>query len=892
MMVNNRVIVAKLTFRYITFEGTQMPITVFSADDGANGTELWVTDGTAAGTSLLKDINSSGGASSQPVGFTALGNGKVLFRANDGSDGSEVWVTDGTPGGTFMLKDINPSQSGSASSDPLDITALGNGLAVFSAINGANGSELWVTDGTQANTVLLKDINPGGTGSTPAGITALGNGTALFQANNGTGGSELWVTDGTAANTSLVADIDAGAAGSSPFWFTNLGNGKVVFQADDGVHGTELWVTDGTAAHTALVLDVNPTTSGSPLNIPQGSNPLNFVSLGNGTAIFQANDAAHGRELWTTDGTAAHTSLLMDITPGLGGSDVSNMTSLGNGKAVFQVNDGVHGSELWVTDGTGAHTSLLKDINPGAASSSPFNIVSLGNGNALFTASNGTNGFELWITDGSAGNTVMVKDILPGAGSSSPFGFTPVGGGKALFEANDGIHGTELWLTDGTEAGTTLVKDINPLSSSYPGNFIPIIPVDTTPPSAPLVSSVSDNVGSIQGTLSDGASTDDDTLTLSGTAEAGATITVLNGSTSVGSTVVDADGHWAATTSALPHGHVSLTTTATDAAGNISAASAALSFEVTEPLCYLKGTRILTPTGQTPIEDLSIGDMVMTRWKGIQPIKWIGRQSYSAEFVNNNPSKTPVRISAHALGHQLPADTLAVSPGHSMLIGDTLVLARLLINEITITQGEAAGDIDYFQIELESHDCVVAEGAWSETYADCEGQRAQFHNAAEFDQLYPDHRPAEELTLCAPRPERGPVLDAALRPIAAQASAGLEPGPLHGSIDLVALWKIEGWAQDQDHQELPVLLEVLAGAEVIGTVLACDYRCDLEEAGLGRGQCSFVFRSPIKLLPDVIETLHVRRASDHAEVWMSETCSGRIEEVNGVRGDKALRLVA
>jgi hypothetical protein len=64
---------------------------------------------------------------------------------------------------------------------------------------------------------------------------------------------------------------------------------------------------------------------------------------------------------------------------------------------------------------------------------------------------------------------------------------------------------------------------------------------------------------------------------------------------------------------------------------------------------------------------------------------------------------------------------------------------------VTITQDETPGTIHYFQIELEAHDCVIAEGSWSETYADCVGQRSHFHNAAEFEERYPDYRPPEEL---------------------------------------------------------------------------------------------------------------------------------------------------
>ena len=77
-------------------------------------------DGTAAGTSLLKDINGGGGSS--PAYITSLGNGSALFRAYDGTNGSELWITDGTAAGTSLLKDI---RTGSGSSYVSNITSLG-----------------------------------------------------------------------------------------------------------------------------------------------------------------------------------------------------------------------------------------------------------------------------------------------------------------------------------------------------------------------------------------------------------------------------------------------------------------------------------------------------------------------------------------------------------------------------------------------------------------------------------------------------------------------------------------------------------------------------------------------------------------------------------------------
>ena len=257
---------------------------------------------------MVADID-SGYASSNPYGFTALGDGRVLFSANDGTHGSELWITDGTAAGTTLVADIY-STTKTYSSNPFEITPFGNGRFLFTADDGTHGRELWLTDGTAAGTALVADVIPGFDGSTPFGITDLGNGKALFAATDGSHGRELRATDGTAAGTTLIADINPGPASSYPGrQLTSLGNGKALFTANDGTHGNELWVTDGTAAGTVLLADINPGA--------YGSLPLEIHTLDNGISVFVANDGTHGWELWGTDGTAGGTALVADINPGL-----------------------------------------------------------------------------------------------------------------------------------------------------------------------------------------------------------------------------------------------------------------------------------------------------------------------------------------------------------------------------------------------------------------------------------------------------------------------------------------------------------------------------------------------------------------------------------------------
>ncbi len=305
------------------------------------------------------------------------------------------------------------------------------------------------------------------------------------------------------------------------------------------------------------------------------------------------------------------------------------------------------------------------------------------------------------------------------------------------------------------------------------------------------------------------------------------------------------------------------------------------------PLCFLRGTRILTPTGEVRVEDLQIGDAVITRFGGIQPVKWIGRHSPGVNDVAN----MPVCIRAGALSPLMPARDLYLSPGHSVLVDGALLIARLLINGVTVTQDWRPPRIDYFHMELASHDCVIAEGAWAETYADAQVSRAAFDNAAEYELLYPEGGPApDEFALCAPRPERGAKLSAALCPVLARVA--LTPGPLLGSIDRVeGAWRVHGWAHDPAHPRLPVLLEVALDGRVIGSVAGCEERADLAQAGLARGRCAFTFTSPVRLRPELLHSLSIRRVADGAELAMDPRCATSIGHPEQEHATPRLRVV-
>jgi hypothetical protein len=174
---------------------------------------------------------------------------------------------------------------------------------------------------------------------------------------------------------------------------------------------------------------------------------------------------------------------------------------------------------------------------------------------------------------------------------------------------------------------------------------------------------------------------------------------------------------------------------------------------------------------------------------------------------------------------------------------------------------------------------VVAEGSFAETFADGPGLRAIFHNAADYAKLYPDEVPPDAVRLCAERPERGPALESILRPITVRAAAYVQAGPLQGYVDrLGADRQITGWAQDMSHPELPVMLEIVVQGQVIGTILACDYRADLKQVGIGQGFAAFSFTAPSGLPLCALATIIVRRMGDGSALMVTGDCKTQIEE--------------
>lgn len=307
----------------------------FSANDGVHGEELWKSDGTEAGTVLVKDIR-TGSGSSIPL-YNVVVNGMLFFAADDGVNGLELWRSDGTEAGTFLVKDIFPGSENSlrypSSQSNQDMSNVG-GMLIFSATDEVSGREIWKSDGTEAGTQRLKDINPGSNGSKPQEFVYI-DGTLFFSADDGNNGRQLWKTDGTEQGTVMITALGSGSNSLNPRNLVEV-NGALFFVASFGGTGDTLWKSDGTASGTLLVSDFPGTFKASLKPYANVDGALFFVSIiGPPTEI----------SLWRTDGTTEGT-LRIDFSAPDAVGGIDELTAV-NSQLFFVANDELHGHELW-----------------------------------------------------------------------------------------------------------------------------------------------------------------------------------------------------------------------------------------------------------------------------------------------------------------------------------------------------------------------------------------------------------------------------------------------------------------------------------------------------------------------------------------------------------------
>lgn len=485
----------------------------FTADDGVHGRELWVSDGSSAGTQLLSDIfpgNNDGVGYSYM--FPMLNSSTILFSANDGVHGTELWETDGTSAGTQMVSDIFPGAANGILTLPS--SSIGNQL-VFVCNLPNKGEELCLSDGTATGTGLLKEVAPTTTGAAVQNLDASGS-NFYFRVNlPGTSLTELWRSDGTASGTIPLSS--AGTIAINPKNFIPTGSGSAFFIALDSSAGRELYFTDGSAAGTQFVSDINygsehgnpqnfvefdehlffaardpikPTSSTIPEGVSDGtlwrlskSGNLEQVILGGSQALHISSPIKLQNELYFISDLFTGTLISGTLSKLSSAESLPSVVDTLSTFAPYNLYPEIKAASglgiYLVTQSSGASGKALLFFNgqtlnqlktfTGTPSTQLNSLVSVGN-NVYFAAETSASGLELWKSDGTAAGTQQVADISPGSFGSGIEQLTAIDSTRLAFAANDGQNGTELWSTDGSSAGTFMLR--NESGSAGPKNLV------------------------------------------------------------------------------------------------------------------------------------------------------------------------------------------------------------------------------------------------------------------------------------------------------------------------------------------------------------------------------------------------------------------------------------
>jgi ELWxxDGT repeat protein len=372
---------------------------------------------------LLKDINTST-VNSSPRGMVNV-NGTVFFSADDGAHGRELWKSGGTEATTVLVKDINPA----GSSNPANFCNV-NGTVFFTATTPENGTELWKTDGTDLGTVLVADINVGAIGSEPSKLTACGN-FLYFVAKRRTGVLEelkLYNSNGTAAGTKVKDITDTPI--TNPENLVSDGTSLFFsgFSASTGVELCRTWGENG----DLMFIHINQQGSAS-------SFPRNLTMIGM-ALFFSADNGPHGRQIHQyIPGANLLFPVTLVVSQNVPGIQVQEMVNIGT-KIFLSASSGLPntGSELFVM-GTNGNPQKIN----GVANVSNLTVV----GDTLFFVQSPPGAAPKLNSVSSTGDdltTPKTFDLMPNGEFPGPRNLMNVGG-KLFFTAARENEGRELW---------------------------------------------------------------------------------------------------------------------------------------------------------------------------------------------------------------------------------------------------------------------------------------------------------------------------------------------------------------------------------------------------------------------------------------------------------------
>ena len=461
----------------------------------SRSTELWKTDGSAAGTLLVENLPLPEG--SIVASMTPAGDALLLVVMNFSKNSQEFWIHRPSQGTTEKLADLgSPNFIGSG-------TVQRSGDRFFCFAGGNDHTlKLWVTDGTAQGTRMLKEAPGGEIGLLPGMATWKGE--VYFSLIGPTGkGSQIWRSNGTVEGTSMVKEV-RGETEEPILGYCIAADRHVYFQESGWSPDTpKLWRTDGTAAGTLEIprdADQIPYLSPVPfrdaiymavetdrqsqlwksLGTPRSTRPVlrserstrsacglvNFgvdngiVSAG-GQLLLAVTPGGNDFDIWRSDGTADGTRAAWSVSgsPETDEAGIEAVATLGS-RGLFDVRDLPEAGDrrLMISDGTGNGTTLLKDFSEEPPHTYPVNFFTIGD-QCFFITGGPADSTRLWKTDGTAEGTVEVTTAAGASIEAYPY----------LTEMDDILYffawsspgGDALWRSDGTAEGTFRVKSIH-----------------------------------------------------------------------------------------------------------------------------------------------------------------------------------------------------------------------------------------------------------------------------------------------------------------------------------------------------------------------------------------------------------------------------------------------